>query len=158
MKDSIAYRKPTEADAEALVEMVDELNQHEGDERGAFTVAKALEDVIAPDAPVSCRVAARRGALIGYAFWHFSYETEYAARGFFLADLYVRDAARKQGVGEGLLREVARATKAAGGIFVFWTAYAENERARAFYRKRAQEVDNLVAFALHGDQFDDLSG
>ncbi|MEL7001081.1 MAG: hypothetical protein AAFP68_22840, partial [Pseudomonadota bacterium] len=40
--------------------------EREGDERGAFTVAKALEDVIAPDAPVSCRVAARRGALIGY--------------------------------------------------------------------------------------------
>ncbi|MEL7464668.1 MAG: GNAT family N-acetyltransferase [Pseudomonadota bacterium] len=156
MNDSITYRKPTEADAEALVQMVDELTLHEGDERGHFTVAKALADVIAPDAPVDCLIAARDGAPIGYAFWHFGYESSYAARGSYLADLYVREAARASGVGEGLLREVARATKAAGGIYVWWTAYRTNERARAFYRKRAEEEDGIVAYALTNERFERL--
>ena len=158
MNDSITYRKPTEADAEALVAMVDELNQHEGDERGHFTREKALADVIAPDAPVDCVIAERNGAPVGYAFWHFGYESAYAARGSYLGDLYVREEARKAGVGEGLLQEVARATKAAGGIYVWWTAYRTNERARAFYRRRAMEEDGIVAYAMHGENFDRLTG
>ena len=83
-------RKPTPRDAHDLAAMVDELNAHEGDPTGHFTPDRAFEDVIAPGAPVSCLLAEEEGALVGYAFWHFGYETAWAARGSYLADLYVR--------------------------------------------------------------------
>ena len=34
----------------------------------------------APGAPVSGAIAERDGALVGYALWHFAYETAWAAR------------------------------------------------------------------------------
>lgn len=127
--------------------MVDELNLHEGDATGNLSTERALADIIAPDAPVSSLVAEQDGRLIGYALWCFSYETAWAARGAYLVDLYVRETARGEGVGGALLRAVARATRDSGGEFVWWTAYARNERARGFYRRRASEEPDVVAYA-----------
>ena len=111
---AIAYRRPRPEDAVELAAMVDELNLHEGDPTGHFTPEKALGDVIATGASVSCLIAERDGAALGYALWHYSYETAWAQHGVFLADLYVRDAARGQGVGEGLMRAMAREAAADG--------------------------------------------
>lgn len=154
----ILCRAPLPAEAGELAAMVDELNLHEGDPTGAFTPAAALADVIAPGAPVSGAIAERDGALVGYALWHFAYETAWAARGAFLADLYVRPAARGRGAGDALLRHVARETEAAGGSFVWWTAYRRNEAARRFYRGRAEEEDGVVAFAAAHERFTALLG
>ena len=102
---------------------------------------------------MSCLIAERDGAALGYALWHYSYETAWAQHGVFLADLYVRDAARGQGVGEGLMRAMAREAAADGAEFIWWTAYRHNERARAFYKSRAEEEDRIVAYAATHDRF-----
>lgn len=150
---NIVCRAPLSADAQVLAAMVDELNLHEGDPTGNFTAANAMADVIAPDAPVSGALAELEGAPVGYALWHFGYESAWAARGAYLADLYVRSEARGHGVGDALLRHVARATDASGGTFVWWTAYRTNERARRFYRARAKEEGGLVAYAAAHEKF-----
>ena len=152
----IKLRKPTSEDAEELARLVDELNVHEGDPTGHFTAEKALADVIAEDAPVSALIAEDERGAVGYAIWCFSYETAWAARGSYLADLYVRDRARKMGVGDALLRGVARATRDAGGSFFWWTAYRTNDRARAFYRNRVGIEDDVVAYAAAHEAFEAL--
>ena len=154
----VIIRPPQEDDAAALAAMVDELNVHEGDPTGHFTAETAINDVIAPDAPVSGLIAEAAGAPVGYALWHFGYETAWAARGTYLADLYVRETHRGAGVADALLRAVARATDRAGGTFIWWTAYRGNDRARAFYRKRAAEEDGVVAYAAAHDDFKTLLG
>ncbi|MEM7525525.1 MAG: GNAT family N-acetyltransferase, partial [Pseudomonadota bacterium] len=93
------------------------------------------------------------GALLGFAFWHFGYETAWAARGAFMTDLYVRAPNRGGGLGDRLLRAVAAKTAAKGGTFVWWTAYRSNERARNFYRARAFEEDGVVAYAAAHEKF-----
>lgn len=148
-----ALRKPIAADARDLVKMVEEFGLSEGDPIGAFTREKALADVIAPGAPISCLIAEEAGAPIGYAFWHFAYETVWAARGAYLADLYVRQPWRGAGVADDLLRAVARETRDAGGSYVWWTAHRGNEPARAFYRKRAFEETGIVVYAAAEDRF-----
>lgn len=149
----LEFRAPRREDADLLAAMVDKLNLHEGDPTGHFTAERALADVIAPEARVSCLLAERAGAPLGYALWHYSYETAWAEHGVYLADLYVREAARGQGVGDGLLRAVARAAAADGATFVWWTAYRTNDNARAFYRARAAEEDRIVAYALVHERF-----
>ncbi|MEO0360450.1 MAG: GNAT family N-acetyltransferase [Pseudomonadota bacterium] len=149
-------RKPRPEDAAELAAMVDELSVHEGDEPGRFTPAKALADAIAPGAPLSAAVAEEDGVLVGYVFWHFGYESAWAARGSFVADLYVRASHRGGGIGDALLRAAAKATAAAGGTFLWWTAYRSNERARGFYRKRAFEEDRVVAYAAAHEKFEAL--
>ena len=44
---------------------------------------------------------------VGYALYFDSYEPTYAARGLYLADLYVDQAFRRQGIGRALLAAVA---------------------------------------------------
>lgn len=149
----VRIRRPDHADAGTLAAMVDELNRHEGDETGRFTAETARADVIAPGAPVSCALAERGGQPIGFALWHFGYETAWAARGAYLTDLYVREPSRGVGVGDALLRHVARETKSSGGTFIWWTAYRTNEAARAFYRRRADEEDGVVAYAAAHERF-----
>ena len=153
---AVRYRAPGPEDAPALAAMVEELNLHEGDPTGHFTEATALADVIAPDAPLSCLIAEIDDAPVGYALWHFGYESAWAQRGTYLCDLYVREAHRGRGVGDRLLRHVAKATEVAGGTFIWWTAYRGNERARAFYRDRAFEEDGIVAYAAAHEKFSDL--
>lgn len=110
------FRAPEARDAAALVGMADALCLHQGDPTGNFTIEKALRDVIAPDAPLSCLVAEKAGALEGFVFWHFAYETCYAARGGHVTDLYVSENQRGSGIAEGLLRAAARSVKAAGRV------------------------------------------
>lgn len=152
------YRAPRPEDAAGLAAMADELNLHEGDPTGHFTAEVALRDVIADDAPLSCVMAEADTGLAGYALWHFGYESAWAQRGAYLVDLYVREAWRGAGVADGLLRRVARAVDAEGGTFLWWTAYAENARARAFYRRRSEEVDRIVAYAAAHERFRALLG
>lgn len=147
-------RAPADADAAELVRMVDELNLHEGDPVGHFTEAHARADVIGPDAPVSALVAEGAGGLAGYIFWHFAYETAWAARGGFVSDLYVRPRFRGCGVGRALMEGAARAVAAEGGVFLWLTAYAANAGARRFYARIADiEEEGVVAYAITDEAF-----
>lgn len=152
----VALRRPVAGDAAALADLVNELSLHEGDPTGHFTPDRALADVIAPGAPVSALVAEAGGALVGYAFWHFAYESAWAARGGFLCDLYVREAARGRGVGDALLRAVAREVREGGGVYLWWTTYQKNKTARAFYLARGVEETGIAIFAAIEDGFEAL--
>jgi len=147
-------RQAGQADIPELIAMVDELNVHEGEPTGHMTPAKAARDLIGPDAALGAFVAEANSALIGFAFWLPGYETCYAARGAFVNDRYVRGGHRGTGVGKALLRAVARTSAAEGGEFLWLTAYATNDRARAAYRRLMDvEEENVVAYALTGDRF-----
>lgn len=154
----LILRPPGPRDAGNLAAMVEELKAHEGDPVGGFTAETALRDVIAPDAPVDGLIAEIAGAPAGYALWHFAYEPAYAARGAYLIDLYVRPDQRGAGVAPALVAAVAQAVREGGGEFLWWTAYHENARARAFYEKFADvEEGRLVAYALTGESFDAIA-
>jgi len=80
-------------------------------------------------------IAEERGRVVGYALYFAAYDTDDAARGFYLQDLYVRPEARRRGVGRALMAALARACAADGGSYLFWNALARNRAARAFYRR-----------------------
>lgn len=152
---TVAVRDVVEADIPDLIVMVDELNAHEGEPTGNLTPEKAARDLIGPNAALGAFVAEADGALVGFAFWHPSYETPYAARGGFVTDLFVRETHRGAGVGEALLRAVVKASAAEGGEFLWLTSMAKNERARRFYRRLMDvEEDQVVAYALTGERFE----
>ncbi len=149
-------RPPKPEDAEALAAMADALSVHEGDPTGNFTAEAALRDVIAPGAPVRCFVAEGEAGLDGFVFWHFAYETPYAATGGFVTDLFVRDEKRGSGIGRALLREAARTIVAEGGEFLMLTAFRRNERACSFYRSLMEEEAGLSIFFVAEASLDAL--
>lgn len=153
-RDDLRIRPATPADAPSLVELVLALMAHLGDSPQAFDAARFTADAFGPDPQFSVLVAESRGDLAGYALFHDAYEPGFAARGVYLADLYVRPEMRRCGIGRELLREVARQAAAGGRSFVWWVARTDD--ARGFYRTMANVEQPVTAHAVTFDAFEKL--
>lgn len=80
-----------------------------------------------------CLIAERGQAAVGYLCYHFGYWIDEAARALIVADLFVRDEERRQGVGRALMEAAAEILRRRGGTRVLWTVWNRNPAARAFY-------------------------
>src|SRR5205085_2747327 len=79
---------------------------------------------------------------VGFAVFFMNYSTFVGKRGMYLEDLYVRPAARQQGVGRALLRRVAKLAIERDCGRMEWAALDWNERAISFYKNLgAQPLD-----------------
>lgn len=156
MVDAVTIRPPESSDAAEVVAMVEALNVHVGAPTCAFTEDHFKRDGLGPYRAFDALVAELDGRLVGYAFFHPSYDTESAVRGTYLLDLYVEEGARKHGIGRELLAGVARATHETGGSVVWWLMHERNEVATGFYRRLSTEVPGLTVWVLHGEAFDRL--
>ncbi|TXL78102.1 GNAT family N-acetyltransferase [Vineibacter terrae] len=152
----LSVRRATIEDAEALAEMAQGLNAHQGDPVSSFSPAAARRDGFGEAPCWTALIAERDGRPVGYAMFHAAYDAPHAARGLYLQDLFVNDGERRQGVGRALMTAVAREARQAGCIFFWWTAKQWNTEALAFYRKLGAMADTVVAHALFGEAFDQL--
>jgi GNAT superfamily N-acetyltransferase len=96
-------------------------------------------------------IAERDGRPVGYALFFPAYDTDHAERGFYLQDLYVVPAARRQGAGRALMAAVAQACEADGGCYVFWNARPKNRAGLAFYRRIGARREPTVTLSLQAD-------
>ena len=78
-------------------------------------------------------LAERDGDPLGYLLYHFGYWADEAAGALFVADLFVREHARRQGLGKKLMDEAAKILRARGGKLILWTVWDRNPAAQAFY-------------------------
>lgn len=132
---AIDVRPARPDDAAGIARLADGLRAALGDPTGNFTPEAIRRDGFGPDPEFQIMVADRSGELVGYALYTTAYEPAYAAKGVYMTDLFVAEAARKQGVGRRLIQAVAADAKARGRVFVWWVAQAKNAPALAFYRK-----------------------
>ena len=102
-------------------------------------------------------IAENGGEILGYALFYPSYDTDHAARGFYLQDLYVRPESRGAGIGRSLMRHLARLTIDEGGLYLFWNALEHNRDGRAFYRRIGAREEPVVTLSLQPDTLRDLA-
>ena len=153
MRDGLVVRLAVEADAPVLTVMIDELNAHQGEETGHITVEAVQRDGFGPHPEFRVFLAELNGEPVGYALFHPTWSTEYGVRGFYLYDLYVREAGRGQGAGRAMMAALARLAQQEGRTFLWWCSKPWNQDAQAFYgRLNAIEEPNR-AHALFGDAF-----
>lgn len=89
-------------------------------------------------------VAEVDGQVKGYLLYHFGYDTDRAMRLLHIVDLYVRDDARRHGVGRALMHAAARICRKAEGRELFWSVYVGNTLATEFYaRLGARQTQDL---------------
>ena len=154
----VRVRPATAADAEIVAELARALNEHEGEPAGNSTAATLRRDGLGrADAEFSVLVAELDGVIVGYALYHNSYSTEFAARGLYLYDLFVTDAARGRGAGRALVAALARLAKTDGRSFLWWCSKAWNKDAQAFYHRLGAVEEDIKAHAIWGDDFDRLA-
>lgn len=135
-------------DAAALLRLIQAFNQEESGRASPLTAALLDEVLFGPAPRFAVQLADQAGALVGYAAFFPSYDTDHAAKGFYLQDLFVAPAARGQGIGRALLAAVATACLDQGGQYMFWNALERNRAGRAFYRAIGAREQPVVTLAL----------
>ena len=151
IQNHTTIRPAVAADAEAIAEMANELNLLEGKPGDVYS-GELVEAQAFGAAPLfSIRVAERDGTLVGYAFFENIFNSETAARGVWLHDLFVREPARRQGIGQDLIAAVARETVTRGGRSLSWSVLSDNRGARAFYAELAARDIDVEAVELELD-------
>ena len=134
MKPMVTIDAAAPEDAALVLDFIRELAEYE---RLAHVVSATEEDLrrtlFGAGACAHALIARLNGAPAGFAVYFFNYSTFLGKPGLYLEDLYVRPAARRQGVGQRLLAHLAGIGLERGCGRMEWAVLDWNERAIAFY-------------------------
>jgi ribosomal protein S18 acetylase RimI-like enzyme len=119
--------------------------------------ARLRDDGFGADPAFTAVIAERAGVALGYALYWPTHDTESAARGLWLSDLYVAPGARRDGVGRILMAALARAAIDSGARFIVWLVLERNAKARAFYRTIGREWHDGFPCVCAGAAFERLA-
>jgi ribosomal protein S18 acetylase RimI-like enzyme len=97
-------------------------------------------------------------AAIGYALFYPNFSSFRGERGFHLDDIYVKKEYRGKGVGEAMLKEIARDAASKGFERIDFQVLDWNTPSIEFYKKLgAVSNDEETHFKFAGDAFDKLA-
>ncbi len=153
----IDVRPATQDDADAIAEMARALSLSDGGKPSRFSAEAFRRDGFGDRAAFQAMIAYAEEEPAGYAVYYWGYDTDSATRGVYLADLYVAEDSRRQGVGRALVRSVAAAAQKDGGRWIFWSVLKRNKGARRFYKRIAPELRDVIVCAAFGSSFDRIA-
>ena len=156
MSENLRIRLATAADAAVVAALIEELNEHQGEEQGHVTAAAVARDGFGAHPEFRVLLAEHDGAPLGYALFHPSWSTEVGEPGLYVYDLYVRASARGHGVGRALMVALVHLARAEGRSFLWWNSKEWNREAQAFYRGLGAIEETVKAHALFGEPFEAL--
>ncbi len=150
-------RQAAADDCEAVAAMLNDMNRLHGLPDDLFNAEGLRADGFAERPVFDLFVAEKAGRLVGYTLFVDFYDTDLAARGVWLTDVYVEAVARGAGIGRALIAAVAREAKARGGRSVWWGVDASNSGARALYARLGARDEDARILQLDSTAFDDLA-
>ncbi|MFJ9893580.1 GNAT family N-acetyltransferase [Streptomyces sp. NPDC091280] len=127
----------TEADVGALSQILGEVEAYYGGEDAVPGNPEQIQDALFGPASAATVLIARDddGEALGFASYSKLFPAAGADMSLFLKELFVRERARRQGVG-GQLMDAVEAAAAAVGSRLEWLADVDNPAALAFYEAR----------------------
>jgi GNAT superfamily N-acetyltransferase len=149
----IDIRKAEERDLPLILEFIQALAEYERLRDACVATEQKLRDTLFSSPPAAEVIIARvDGEPMGFALFFHSYSTFLAQRGIYLEDLFVKPAARGQGVGFALLSELARIAVERNCGRLEWAVLDWNQLAIDFYKRiGAVPLDDWNIFRLTGD-------
>jgi len=122
------------------------------------TEARLDESLFGPHRYAEVLMARLDRQSVGFALFFHNYSTFRAQPGIYLEDLYVRPAFRGEGVGEALLRRVAKLALERGCGRFEWSVLDWNQRAVDFYKALgAEPLNEWTMFRVSGDKLTQLA-
>lgn len=122
-------------DAALIASLVRELAEYEKLAHEAQATPADVERALFSPAPKAfCDIAEWDGAPVGFALWFYNFSTFRGRHGVYLEDLFVRPAARGQGVGKALIAGLARRCVEQGLARLEWSVLDWNVSAIGFYQ------------------------
>lgn len=150
---TVTVRGATAEDSDTIAELARGLREALGDPLDFMTADRVRRDGFGDRPEFSVLLAEESGRGVGYSLFFDCYEPAYAARGLYIADLYVRPESRRRGIARQLIAATAGVARDRGRGFVWWVTQAANEPAQAMYRSVATVEVMLHGFAVTGDRF-----
>jgi GNAT superfamily N-acetyltransferase len=155
----VTIRAATCADVATILRFVRELAAFEREPHAVEATEAMLGEALFGTTPAAEAVIAEvDGRAAGFALFFHNFSTWTGRRGVHLEDLYVTPEARGRGVGEALLRHVARLAVGRGCARFEWSVLDWNADAIAFYRAMgAVAQDGWTVQRVSGDALQRLA-
>jgi GNAT superfamily N-acetyltransferase len=157
---TISIRPAVSTDVPLILALIKELAEYE---KLSHEVV-ATEDLLAqwlfgPDPKAETLIGSIDDQPCGFALFFHSFSTFLAQPGIYLEDLYVQPAMRGFGLGEALLRQLARIAVERGCGRLEWAVLDWNEPAIGFYKKLgALPMDQWTVYRVSGKTLADMAG
>ncbi len=149
-----AVRPAVPSDVPVMVRLVRDLAEYEKALHEVDLTEEQLRAALFPTdaAPaLFAHVAEHEGEVVGMAVWFLSYSTWTGTHGIWLEDLYVDPRHRGRGLGQELLRTLARVCVERGYHRLEWWVLDWNAPSIGFYRSiGARPEDEWTRFRLAG--------
>ena|SRR5687767_2530931 len=152
MKD-LQIRPVTVDDIPTVLSLIRELAEYERLLHEVVATEEMLRQALfGPKPVVECVIACVGGRPAGFALFFHNFSTFLSRPGLYLEDLYVRPDHRGQGIGEELLRTLARLAVQRGCGRMEWAVLNWNKRAIEFYeRMGAVGIKEWTVYRVAGE-------
>lgn len=159
MSEHLIIEPATAGDIADIAALIRELAEFERlVDQFVATEARLHESLFGPRRYAEVLMARRGGETAGFALFFHNYSTFRAQPGIYLEDLYVRPTFRGDGVGEALLRRVARLAVERGCGRFEWSVLDWNQRAIDFYKALgAEPLNEWTMFRVSGANLANLA-
>ena len=156
---NISIRKVEFSDLKDVVGLLREFAEFENlSEYCEVTEERLVTAMFGPDAVVEGLIALDGDTPIGYALFFPNFSSFRGQCGIYLDDLYINGAYRGQGVGEKMLREIARIAVSRGYERIDFNVLDWNTPAIVFYKKLgADSNDEETHFKFTDEAFRSLA-
>src|SRR5215813_4220926 len=140
----IEIRKATKSDLGGVIALLEEFAEFEDlTDRLEITEEKLVNAVLGPDAFAFCLVAAEGERLVAYSILYPIFASFRGQKGMFVEDLFITAEFRRDGLGESMLREIAKLARECGCERVDLMVLEWNTPAVKFYEKHGGVRDEL---------------
>ena len=156
----IGIRPAVPGDIPLVLKFIQELAEYEKLSHEVTATEDQLRSTLFGARPVAeVVIASHDDVPVGFAVFFATYSTFLGKPGLYLEDLFVRPAARGNGIGRALLEYLARLTVERGWGRLEWRVLDWNEPSIAFYRKLgAEPLDDWTVFRVTGGALRALAG
>jgi GNAT superfamily N-acetyltransferase len=135
----VTINRATPADAGDIAILIGEIEAYYGGDGAQGDVEAVYRALFGPQPAATVLLARDGDAILGLASYSLLWPAAGTDKSLFLKELYVREGARRRGVGAALMAHVHSAAAAAGCSRVEWHADEDNALALAFYAKLGVE-------------------
>lgn len=153
-------RKATEADVSSLLRLMRELAEFEKYADAFAVTEEVLREQGFHRSPPDfyCLVADESGELSGFLVYYFVPFTYRAKPNVIIKELYVAEEHRGKGIGELLMKAVAKEAEQAGCGMIKWFVAKWNHRGIEFYERLGAKIDHdWHEFQMSEKAFRDLA-
>jgi GNAT superfamily N-acetyltransferase len=156
--DGIEIRPATEADVEAVFELILELASYEKLHKEVAGDPEVLRRTLFEQRAAEALLIEDGGEAIGYAIFYLTFSSFECRSGIWLEDVYVKPERRRCGIGRAVMEHLAALALERGHVRFEWCALDWNEPALEFYAGLgAERLEDWTMLRLDRDGIERLA-